>query len=165
MCDVPAVEPPRGCSCYPGEHPVPCPGKHALTECWRAAVLAETQEMIVELKGHDRQPHEQALLDYMMRVRTAIEGYGDGPLPRVQWRNLDKPTLWTPAPPDYPPQAVNLASLAVCALGSIGLAAAIIYFVDFYKGPPIPLWFGFWAVIMGMLFLGLLCEWVRRKTT
>lgn len=63
----------RTCSCYPGEGPIPCPKKHALRHCWRAAVLEETQQGIVELKNRDRQPHEQALLDYMMRVRNVLE--------------------------------------------------------------------------------------------
>jgi hypothetical protein len=70
-----AVVEPRGCTCYPGEGPVPCQRKHAYHECWRAAVLEETRAGIVQIKGRDRQPVEQALLDYMMRVRTALEFY------------------------------------------------------------------------------------------
>lgn len=63
----------RTCTCYPGEGPVPCPRKFALRDCWRAAVLDETQQYIVALKNRDRQPHEQKLLDYMMRVRNTLE--------------------------------------------------------------------------------------------
>lgn len=63
----------RTCTCYPGEGPVPCTRKFALRDCWRAAVLSQTQEHIVALKNRDRQPHEQRLLDYLMRVRTALE--------------------------------------------------------------------------------------------
>lgn len=63
----------RSCTCYPGEGPLPCPRKHALRDCWRAAVIDETQKNIVALKNRDRQPHEQALLDYLMRVRCALE--------------------------------------------------------------------------------------------
>lgn len=40
------------------------------------AVLEETQRYIVELKNRDRQPNEQKLLDYLMRVRDALEGSG-----------------------------------------------------------------------------------------
>lgn len=64
---------PRACTCYPGEGPWPCEGKHALRDCWRAAVIDETQKHIVALKNRDRQPHEQSLLDYLMRVRCALE--------------------------------------------------------------------------------------------
>lgn len=64
---------PQGCSCYPGEGPLPCPGKQALRDCWRAAVMEETQRHIVALKNRDRHPPEQALLDYMTRVRCALE--------------------------------------------------------------------------------------------
>mgnify|MGYP001591421465 CR=1 FL=1 len=63
----------RTCTCYPGEGPVPCPRKFAFRDCWRAAVLEETQRTIVLLKNRDRQPHEQGLLNYMMRVRTCLE--------------------------------------------------------------------------------------------
>jgi hypothetical protein len=63
----------RGCTCHPDERPEPCEHKYAFRDCWRSAVLKETQSRIVWLKNHDRQPHEQALLDYMMRVRTALE--------------------------------------------------------------------------------------------
>jgi hypothetical protein len=63
----------RTCTCFPGEGPVPCPRKFAYHDCWRAAVLKETQENIVALKNMDRNVHEQILLDYMMRVRTALD--------------------------------------------------------------------------------------------
>jgi hypothetical protein len=63
----------RPCSCDPGEAPLPCPRKFALRDCWRAAVLEETQRHIVRLKNQDRHTDEQALLDYLMRVRTALE--------------------------------------------------------------------------------------------
>lgn len=63
----------RSCSCYPGERPEPCQRKHAFHDCWRAAVLEETQQYIVTLKNVDRQPTEQMFLDYCMRVRTALE--------------------------------------------------------------------------------------------
>jgi hypothetical protein len=68
-----AVADNRACSCYPGEGPEPCTRKHALRECWRVAVLAETQEAIVELKNKDRRPVEQTVLEYLMRVRTALD--------------------------------------------------------------------------------------------
>ncbi len=68
-----ARDDPRICTCFPGEGPIPCPRKFALRDCWRAAVLDETQQGIVALKNRDRHPHEQALLDYMIRVRTALE--------------------------------------------------------------------------------------------
>jgi len=64
----------RTCTCHPSERPIPCPRKFAFRECWRAAVLDETQRHIIALKNRDRQPHEQALLDHLMRVRTALEG-------------------------------------------------------------------------------------------
>jgi hypothetical protein len=63
----------RVCTCYPGEGPLPCPRKFALRDCWRAAVLEETQLYIVKLKNQDRSSLEQALLNYMMRVRNALE--------------------------------------------------------------------------------------------
>lgn len=63
----------RTCSCYPGERPDPCQRKHAFRDCWRAAVLEETQGHIVELKNRDRSTIEQQMLDYFMRVRTALE--------------------------------------------------------------------------------------------
>ncbi len=63
----------RTCSCYPGEGPLPCTKQHALRDCWRVAVLAETNQNIVALKNQDRQPHEQKLLDYLMRVRAALD--------------------------------------------------------------------------------------------
>jgi hypothetical protein len=64
---------PRGCSCYPGERPEPCERKHAFRDCWRSAVLKETQQHIVALKNRDRSPVEQEMLNYFMRVRTAVE--------------------------------------------------------------------------------------------
>jgi hypothetical protein len=63
----------RTCTCYPGEGPDPCPRKFALRDCWRVAVLDETQRHIVRLKNQDRHPPEQALLDYLMRVRNCLE--------------------------------------------------------------------------------------------
>lgn len=63
----------RNCTCFPGERPEPCERKFASRDCWRSAVLKETQANIVALKNRDRQPHEQILLDYLMRVRTALE--------------------------------------------------------------------------------------------
>lgn len=70
-CDAAADT--RGCSCFPGERPEPCERKHAFRDCWRAAVLKETQDNIVAMKNRDRGPAEQAVLDYFMRVRTALE--------------------------------------------------------------------------------------------
>lgn len=64
---------PRACSCYPGEGPLPCAQQHALRQCWQVAVRDETQKHIVRLKNRDRQPDEQSLLDYLMRVRCALE--------------------------------------------------------------------------------------------
>jgi hypothetical protein len=64
---------PRPCTCYPGEGPIPCPRKYAFRDCWKAAVLDETQKHISALKQVDRHKHEQELLDYLMRVRTALE--------------------------------------------------------------------------------------------
>ena len=63
----------RTCTCYPGEGPDPCPRQHALRDCWRVAVLKETNENIVMLKNRDRQPYEQTLLNYLMRVRNCLE--------------------------------------------------------------------------------------------
>lgn len=63
----------RTCACFPGEGPDPCTRQFALRDCWRVALLAETQGYIVALKNRDRQPHEQRLLDYLMRIRTALE--------------------------------------------------------------------------------------------
>ena len=63
----------RACSCYPGEGPLPCPRKHALRDCWRSAVLEETERAIIALKSRDRHTNEQSLLDYLMRVRFALE--------------------------------------------------------------------------------------------
>ena len=65
----------RQCTCDPDDAPVPCPRKFATHDCWRAAVLVETQENIVRLKNMDRNRIEQLLLDYMMRVRRAMEFY------------------------------------------------------------------------------------------
>lgn len=63
----------RTCTCYPGEGPLPCTRRHALRDCWRVAVLTETQQNIIALKNRDRHSSEQKLLDYLMRVRTALE--------------------------------------------------------------------------------------------
>lgn len=63
----------RTCTCYPGEGPLPCPRKFALRDCWRAAVLEETQRYIVAFKNVDRNRNEQNMLDYLMRVRAALE--------------------------------------------------------------------------------------------
>ena len=63
----------RTCSCYPGEGPEPCERKHAFHDCWRSAVQKETQALIVALKNRDRNAYEQLMLDYAMRVRTALE--------------------------------------------------------------------------------------------
>jgi hypothetical protein len=63
----------RLCSCYPGEGPLPCPRKFALRDCWRAAVLDETQKMIVTLKNRDRDAVGERLLNYLKRVRCALE--------------------------------------------------------------------------------------------
>ena len=65
---------PRSCTCHPNDRPEPCERKYALTDCWRSAVLQETQLYIVHLKNKDRQPHEQSQLDYLMRVRRAFDG-------------------------------------------------------------------------------------------
>jgi hypothetical protein len=62
----------RTCTCHPSERPIPCPRKFAFSDCWREAVYQETQRGIVTLKGRDRDPMEQLLLNYMMRVRTAL---------------------------------------------------------------------------------------------
>lgn len=68
-----AVEAPlRACSCHPDDAPIPCPRKHATHHCWRAAVYDETRKMVIALKNRDRQPLEQALLDYLMRVERAV---------------------------------------------------------------------------------------------
>lgn len=61
------------CTCYPGEGPLPCPHKHALRDCWRSAVMDETQGHIVRLKNQDRRAEEELLLQYLMRVRCALE--------------------------------------------------------------------------------------------
>jgi hypothetical protein len=61
------------CTCYPGEGPLPCPRKFALRDCWRSAVLDETQGHIVRLKNRDRRPDEELLLNYLKRVRCALE--------------------------------------------------------------------------------------------
>lgn len=72
--DQSACEPPRGCTCHPDDNPPqPCPRKHALSECRRVSVLAETQAAIVELKNRDRRPYEEPLLGYLMRVRDVLE--------------------------------------------------------------------------------------------
>lgn len=62
-----------GCICPPDERPEPCEHEYDLRDCWRFAVLRETQDSIVELKNRDRNNAEQVFLDYLMRVRTALE--------------------------------------------------------------------------------------------
>jgi hypothetical protein len=64
---------PQNCSCYPGEGPLPCPLKGALRDCWRAAVIEETQKYIVMLKNMDREAHQERLLHFLKRVRCALE--------------------------------------------------------------------------------------------
>jgi hypothetical protein len=64
----------RTCTCHPDDRPAPCPRKFATHDCWRAAVYAETREHIVFLKNRDRQPIEQEMLDYFMRVERALDG-------------------------------------------------------------------------------------------
>lgn len=61
------------CTCPPDERPEPCERRYALRDCWRFAVLRETQDSIVELKSRDRNNAEQVFLDYLMRVKTALE--------------------------------------------------------------------------------------------
>lgn len=63
----------RTCTCHPDDRPEPCERKFATRDCWRSAVLAETQRHIVQLKNRDRNPIEQEMLNYFMRVRTALE--------------------------------------------------------------------------------------------
>lgn len=63
----------RSCTCHPDERPEPCERKHASRDCWRSAVLKETQAHIVRLKNQDRSPEEQQTLNYLMRVREALE--------------------------------------------------------------------------------------------
>jgi hypothetical protein len=63
----------RTCTCYPGERPEPCERQFAYHHCWRSAVQKETQALIVALKNRDRGAYEQLILDYAMRVRTALE--------------------------------------------------------------------------------------------
>ena len=70
---VQAKAPPQACTCHPDARPNPCQRKHGHIHCWQAAVYAETQELIVALKNRDRQPPEQLLLNYAMRVRRALE--------------------------------------------------------------------------------------------
>ena len=63
----------RTCTCFPGEGPDPCPRRFAYHDCWKAAVRDETQALVVALKNRDRNAYEQLMLDYAMRVRTALE--------------------------------------------------------------------------------------------
>ena len=71
--DVGQAQETRTCTCHPDDNPpVPCPRKFALRDCRRSALLGETQTMIIVLKNRDRQPHEQVLLDYLMRVRDVL---------------------------------------------------------------------------------------------
>lgn len=64
----------RTCTCHPDDAPVPCPRKFAAHHCWRAAVYEETRSHIVLLKNTDRNPIEQQMLDYFMRVDRALDG-------------------------------------------------------------------------------------------
>jgi hypothetical protein len=64
---------PRTCTCHPDDRPEPCTHQYATRDCWRVAVLSETQAHIVSLKNRDRLPVEQARLDYLMRVRRCLE--------------------------------------------------------------------------------------------
>lgn len=66
-------EPPRGCSCHPDDRPLPCPRRHASHECWREAVLQETNGELIALKNRDRSPSEELLLNYLKRVRRSLE--------------------------------------------------------------------------------------------
>lgn len=63
---------PHKCTCHPDDRPEPCQRKHGTTHCWQAAVYADTRELIVGLKGGDRSPLQQRLLDYAMRVERAL---------------------------------------------------------------------------------------------
>lgn len=63
----------RACTCHPDDAPIPCEHKFAASECWRAAVLAETKREIILIKNRDRSTQEQRILDYLMRVRRALE--------------------------------------------------------------------------------------------
>jgi hypothetical protein len=63
----------RSCSCHPDDAPSTCPRKYATGDCWRAAVFAETQDYIADLKSRDRNIVEQMFLEYAMRVRRALE--------------------------------------------------------------------------------------------
>lgn len=76
MSNYGAVADARSCTCHPDdERPDPCPRRHGFNECWRAAVLDETQKNIVYLKNQDRSIFEQSMLDYLLRVRKVLEGY------------------------------------------------------------------------------------------
>jgi len=69
-----AKEDTRTCACHPDDAPSPCPRKFAARHCWRAAVYEETREGMIRLKNRDRNPAEQLLLNYMMRVERALDG-------------------------------------------------------------------------------------------
>jgi hypothetical protein len=64
----------RTCTCHPDDRPDPCPRRFATHHCWRAAVYAETREMLIEFKNRDRSPAEQQTLNYLMRVDRALDG-------------------------------------------------------------------------------------------
>lgn len=64
----------RTCTCHPDDAPVPCPRKFATHHCWRAAVYDETRAEMIALKNVDRNPNEQKLLNYLMRVERALDG-------------------------------------------------------------------------------------------
>jgi hypothetical protein len=75
-----AVADTRPCTCHPADNPpVPCPRQFAVKDCRRVAVLRETQKNIIAIKSRDQNvaPNlirfERELLDYMMRVRDALE--------------------------------------------------------------------------------------------
>lgn len=69
-----ANEDKRKCTCHPDDAPIPCPRKFATHHCWRAAVYDETRVAVVEIKNRDRDPAEQRLLNYLMRVERALDG-------------------------------------------------------------------------------------------
>jgi len=69
-----AKEDTRTCCCHPDDAPIPCPRKFATHHCWRAAVYQETRDGMIALKNRDRNPAEQFLLNYMMRVERALDG-------------------------------------------------------------------------------------------
>lgn len=64
----------RTCTCHPDDRPEPCPRRFATSHCWRSAVYSETWEAMVRLKNQDRNPAEQLMLNYLMRVEHALDG-------------------------------------------------------------------------------------------